>query len=1614
MLNTPKQVKLTATAHSLPFYSATLMEAGVCPVSRIYISGIEKNTLSSLNVSIACKCGETEVISRRDFTYPSFCPDMYNQKGGALTLEFNFSDFRFDEIFLKNLTEEKNANVYILITYGKSLFTLNLDLLLLPSDVWQGLDCYPETLKCFVGTDDDYINEICSSIPQNMYADYKSHPEKLSESLKLLYTALKNKNIIYTRPTGYSAGQAQKIKSPKELFGSSSALATPLELALTFIACAAVCSFDTSLIFIRGVHGETSCFCGLWTKPSPMDRVLSEDIESICDYVKSGELVVVEPGVFAAAQNTSFSLAAQTSAKNVVGNAAEIVCMLDFSLTVNKEVSSDSFSKALSDIYAHLSDSPAIKYLNGDSVGRFSEIPLLVTKFDDFLCEVGSKYRLYPLDIGINLFDYAGLDEHFSSTLTAKKATLERYSATGDAAMRAKLDALKRRVSHEDGVTSALNEERLCEIAGHMTYANNGKKANAVLGYIRVTDKLNGEFFFVPMSFCPCDVTKQGGVYYISKKAHSLVNKVFVKNALQRMGVNYDTFMKTDMPTKTPAIFELFESVTDKLTQAGDRYSYSLVKEAHIVFFDDSDYYLWNDLSFLKTKITGSKAVRRIFENDGTAPKKISTEPAENTYISDKESMQAVEYADNALVCSYFADEKKKYVSALVKKHITDGKTLLITAKDQISAENIYNELKKDGTLYGVYLANDTDGARDLYSALSDSIFSENMPAENTIATMPQDYFEVAKILDAYENKLKDRRIFDITIVEALENYLEAKPSENFKELEIDKAVFDSDDKELLNSLFTDATELIEGAKRLCRASGLVEHTPINTHALFGTRPKRSLDKQSVERIKALGANILPVLSEYRDTFFDVSDITGIEMHFVKTLDALEALNELYRLALSARDVEIPENFRECDIERFTSSQKNISSLKERCKAIEFKLSFFEKEIFEDIETVLAGSKNDDGDKGFLKKFIHRKNDEDKLMQYIDAANVPAFHSKNIDEVYKLLYEYKSNVIKLRAFSNDDFGFSKQLALLSSKVSLLLDRITNQNRNALLSGFFKLVTLIPADPSLARALTVTRAHLAELFSDGEFSINELCSSLVANIRTMRWENGILSFDGIAKFISGAVGSLDVTDSWISYNELCDRVKVRLSSFVEYIENHGADGNVDALFASSLLLPALEKIRRELLPEDELIRINHAKEAYIPLLLKVNERCLNNYKVSYFQSLIHLSKTVRAESLAVKGEISFKDYFKKHKSVINKAFPCIITSADILSRVLPEDALFDTAVCMDQAKCAYKMLPSLSFGKRFVLVNMSPTRKSSLSKSVAASDVQQFNVGNITHNKNQSIFAYLNARVFENKCCLVNDDNSSAESIKVNGTYNKPARINKTQSELAISKACELLAANSKRVAIVCFTENMCEYTHKTAFSLQKKNKLLEKALDYNMIDFVLPSQLGFCDAENVVVCTTVGDDRFYGKVLDAALGGGSTKTMSDAYVEIGTKSFENLVFITNVAEQEKYIKAERREYLDKLFFSQFIDTLCTPKIASVKESGLVSGLIKVQGENKRFVGCCGKDNCGASLVSKDDSQKLYVFCDGDQSSIHNELLLKYYVSQNASVLSISPAMTENI
>lgn len=1622
MNNGLKPNKVTVNIETMPYFSASLAKSKISPVIRVTLSLPENANSGKLAVSVVGKCAQNEFIRRTDFVKENLSFESFNFKNNSLiNLDFDFDSFEYDYAFLNSIEEETMAEIYVLVSFGGTEYMAKSHVSLLPENMWQGLDGEPSVVCTFVN-EDNTIREICKNICDGEKINYATSSKKaVMNVLKELYKRLKSCNIIYTRPVGYVASAKQTIRSPRELFSGTSILATPLEIALIFISCARYIGFDTSLLFVRGNKGEISPLCAVKLVKCDFSSAVCENTEKIKNLVDAGDMLVVDPSVFAAAQNTSFIMALEKDAEDFVRGISNLVCLVDIEKAKEAcgEKKEDMYSSlnvksAVANIYSSLVSSPIMQFLSGKARAEIEDIPLLIPNFDEVYNNENGIYKLLPLEFNVDLDDFACVDKNFSSIITSSSPkAFGHFSNSELLRIKERFSRFKEKISSDCNITTALRDEALYRTASLMAFGKNKKEPYFAFGYVKITDKLTELTSFAPICLVRASFKYENGSFFVSQKGSPIVNKVFIRNALKDSQLGYESFMKATMPTDRAEIFDMFENIRMALSETDDRHIYEIVREAHIINAEIDDYILWTSLARLSKKISQSDNAKLVFGE------KKQGENINYSYVPSKplysKATKAVCNDSSVATLGAFTAQKEDVFRASAARSITDGKSMLVVTDDEEMSQYIYGLLQDDGMENMAYVVDCNTNSGDIALKISENLKLNKDNEKSGVGFISPELSEINSTLCDYTERINKRHSMGLSLREATSAYLGASCSAlEYDNIPINESILEYADEAKLDAIFERVGELIKISTSLCKKSGLEAHTPLKEHPLFKTAPNGDLDDETKEQIKQAIENALPIISEYRDVFLDVNEILGFDESEINSPYKLEKLNDLYKLVLTSRDVDIPEKFVESDIEDFSKSKRFENENKKRMEAIEFKLNFFDGEIFEDVETLLRGDEyGSDDEKGFLKKFIHKKNGQETLLQYVKPEKKSEFQQHKVEEIFRLLYEYKSCVVALKKTSENATSYgdsTASLAKVSERASYFVTEIASgtSHTKKILSNVFRLISVIPVDSNLARRITVTRAKMAELYS-GENSLFSLLSkTLGIDFDNLVFDGGILGFDGLSRFLSDIASKLHLTQIWSLWLQRSLEAREYVPGFVKYLEEEGATGNIDRILAKSLLFPVAKQIKQSSFDKFSSEKLGKAKDKYISVLTRACEISAQNAIESYKNCAKHLAETnvINDEDYAnvsVCEMLSSKDI-----SLVQKALPIIIIDKNTLPFAIPQEAMFDTVAVFDNKDNGFSMLPALSFGKRCMLFNMSRYEKSSLC-SLISQNIPTYDVCEISSDKDNLLFSWLNEYAFSGKYALVNPDGkSTTELVRMNGTFERTTgRTNKTECELAIVKAANLLQDGEKCVVISAFTKEQCTLLQSQIYVLSKKNKTLSEALEGGRISVCTPDRLYMKKYDMLVVCACFASDKEsrigwdFGSCAIA-----KDEIIPEAYIALADRKTEKTYILTSLNAKDS--RLIRRTGKSAFVFNSFCEILSDGRLScrmrqktdEDENSILKKVLCCIEYKNPKVILCEGKDPIPFALKSSSDGGAYVLFDNESDVSMHDELLVKNSLEKN--------------
>lgn len=1634
MNNGSKPSNIILNAVAMPYFSLSIAKAGIAPVSRVAVGPFGMPFCAEAEISVVGMADGTEFLFRTDFVKECFHSESYGLKrNDSFVFELDTEGFTYNNAFLASIDKEIAGEIYVKLRLGDKEYITSSPITLLPANVWLGLEGEPSVLCKFINLDDENVGAICKNLSEEERADYTQNSKKtLAGIVRKLYKQIKERNIIYTRPVGYTAASKQTVRSATELFGSGSVLATPLEISLLFAAAAQRCGFDTSLLFVRTTDGEINVLCGVYLVSSPIDIPVCENAEKLTALVDAGDMLIVDPSVFAAAQNTSFAFACETTAEGFVSNPRSLVCMIDVKSaekSMGMTANEDAFSKTtvkngVAKLYSSLVTAPAMQYMSGMERSEFEEIPLLYTDFSRAVFDTDEK-RLVPLESNVCLEDFAAIDKDFSSVVTMLSPMAKQHFSTVEKAkMSERLEKLKSRISKPDAVTGALKEEALYNTALRMTFGKNKREPYFALGYVKITDKLTELVKFAPVCLVKAKLRYSEGSFYIKQVGKPIVNKVFIRNALKDSALGCDSFMKSLMPEDKKEIFDMFENIRQALEETDDRHVYEIIREVHLVNLEIDDYVLWSNLALERNKLAMSDAARCVFGEEENRTARYNREYVPAAVLSQN-GTKAVCSDENTVVTGVFTKEKEDVFYAICSRSVTEGKSMLVVTDDEEQSEYAKRVLEENGVSDCVMNVTGNVDGNQVYEKIK-AVLEKYGTEEKTesVGFAPKDLTEARKTLDLYFKRINKTHSLGMSLKNAVSSYLySCKGIDGESEIYVDEKLFENSNGGKLEELFGQANRTVAAARKLCEKSGLESYTPIKNHPLYAARPARIPTAAENELFKTEAHELCGTLSFYRDVFSEISDFLKIDEREIKSIGKLAKLNELLGLVLSSRELDVSDEFINGDIARFTRNKRIEAETKLRMSQIEKQLDFFGHEIFEDVELLLKGEEYDDREKGFIKKFMGKRGEKDILLQYVEPSDRGRMSQHKTSEIFALLYEYKACVVRLRENGAEETleNVSAELAEKAEKASSLLDEIctfSDEEKRKRLSGLFKLICIVPADNELARKIAMAKASLGEKVVGTSNSLKTLSAIIGIEFDKLVFENGILSFDGLSKYLSRICDVTELVPEWLEWLSCAERTKEKIPALVEFLEERGALDNAEEIVAKSILCKACERIKEDMWDGISAENLGRAKDRYAELLKKAAAVSASNVDISYSNAVSHLKQLITNENLEQYASLGFRTVLERDFKSITKLIPIMIVTKNDITGLLPLDCMFDNVVCLDKRDNDYTMLPALGYGKRATIINMSRTAASKMTRSLAKA-APNFDLSGFTDNKDPYMFTWLNSVLFREKCSItVPFEKTGIELIRMNGTFDRTTgRTNKAEAELSLIKCAELCVDKNKFVAITAFTKEQCEAIDKMLHLVRKKNRILSEALNEERICVCTPDRLYMKKYNCLVVSACFGQDREGRIGWDFGYAGRAyNEEIPEAYISISDKLTEKTYFLTSLNVKDSRLIS--RTGNNAAVFNGFCEMMYDGKVpvymksaGELDEDSIISGIMScIVGKNQRVFHCRGKLPILNAMSSVFDKGDLFVLADGEAGiSIHDELLLKQSLCKTGmSVTTLSP------
>lgn len=1416
-------------------YSASFAAAKVSPVSLVAISDLPHQNLDGVSIEILCTAAASSVLSYGPYSLSGLNTKMFSDSANSLGIRFSYDELNVDEDFLDSVENTLNTEITVRVTLGEAVFEHKMPFSIVPKNEFSGIQTHPETLACFVSSAEECISEMAESIKK--VSVMPSYNEVIS-CIRDIVKSVKMKNVICTAKDSYSPDKKQIIKSHDTLFSKSSVVATPAELAVLFCACAERCGLKPVIVYVGNKLGGVSMFCGARTETDERMPMLSESMSKLRKMLEAGELILFDPAILSSAQNVDPALNC-VSCADVIGKASsEMLFMLDIEAarkngvkalygSCHPETIRESARDTLADIYTGITNRPVFRLLKGDYSG-YDVLPIVNAKFDAAL-PLEKSITVKPLDLIDKPAVFAGLVDGFAS-FAVKDIKPKSYNKAESRIVADKLAEFAHRITSRKSLVAGLYENAFHPAASRMTFGNTpGMKIYMIGGFLRIADKEAGEYKYLPLSFTEVKVKYNDGAYTVERTSGEFLPNTYLCYELSKQ--NLSAF-SCDTPKETADFFEnIISGMQNSIFS-----DMSVIREIAFVKADLSDFIFWNDTRKYAKTMLSSKSFSELLtaeknENNDKKPKYLNNAVLPHTLPSYVK--KAVMSDENTVICASSAKDSFDVLSSVAARSIDKGEKLVIASSNNEFLDGAEESLSGLGFDTACINLSKVGSAYELAELAKKRIDLALSTDETHAPYEKSEFINIKKRIVEYASVLnKTDSELGISLIEAASSYYGASETlEDGSELDVLPEAYNDMSWRKLNKLFDLAEKLICAAKETQNTAGLNEAEPLKENPLYLTAPQGTFDDEQISAVNELVARILPAISENRENFSEIADDLGFKHSDICTLDDLLLLNELYRLIISAREIDIPDDFTSYDISGYADDAERVQRIAKRKENIEYQLRFFSSEIFEDADSLLSGyDYKGKENRNIIKKFLVQKNNKDVLLQYVQPQNKQEFYKHDVEEIYRLLDEYRS-LLKSKGtpLYEENTLMSEKLSGLAKSVGEVLcglcDGISDDVTllNAHMAKIFEFISKVSRDAGISRKLTYARAHLAQVISDNECLLSRLKTVLGADFSHLRFENGILDYDGLGKYLRTLDDNLPAMQTWQKWLEAKKDACEFIPSFAEYLENNGIKANTDRIFASSLLLPCVET----LLVKNDFFTVKEsfdkAKDVYFDVRNSIQKSYCEEVLLKSMGCIKDYATANKLDDFYTDTDMPISKYVRKYKDVIVNIFPIVLVSSLDAGAYFEGECLFDTLIGDDNGVSKYNMLVCTSLAKRKVMLSMYG-KKGFVTERLEERDTHICNLSYMSAPISRKL-----ATVSGKSVLASENPEEQISVITVNGSMRRVTDLaNPAEAELCVAKAAELASKSEMPVVIFAFTHGQCAYIRHLVAMAAENDKNIEQ------------------------------------------------------------------------------------------------------------------------------------------------------------------------------------------
>ncbi len=1608
-------IRPTLTLSALPAYGASFYGSGIAPFSRLSVKDVPAGR-QNVTVSGECVTESGETLYRLpEKTFESLDTAWFDPKNsGELTLSFEKGDFLVDEQKLMTRENAENALLTVSLTVAEETVTVSENVRILAGNEWAGIETHPETLAYFCFPQDERTAALAEKVPVSSY-----YPTDVRRTVKSLVDTIRKAGIVCANRDSYSPERRQSLRRPDVYLGRSSVIASTLELGMLYCSCAARCGLDTAMLFVRN-QKTVNVYAGVWTIRKSGFPDVSESLSGVRKALRCGQLILLDPASLSAAQNTETELVCREASLAVQKTSAEMLLLISFAgKTVIREKTGGART-ILSGIYEGLVDRPVFALLDG-RYEAFDCLPLMTADFEKTLADIKTGTRLVPLAVSDKPEVFAGLVDHMGSfSQFGIGGIAERsYNKAEEEQAKNQLADFCARLAMRAGCTVGLYESAFHERASRMTFSGGDEKNYVIAGFVRVRETPDDRYRYLPLCFLPAEMAyEQPYTVTLAERMPLLNTCLFAALSGQTSSIPVCRNVREALSAGGRLVKE----------NAGRFAEIALIRELAVVRADLADFILWEDLR------TGARAM---LENkaftDVLTGKKPQKEPGQTSVDAGRElfikpltknEKTALTTEENVILTGHADREKASLTAAGAAYRLMKGESAVVVSENEEFLRSCRETLEKAGLSEWVLDLTKEHETADIVADMREKARRCAGKTTGGWLCVSAEYSALCRTLDEYASRLTEPdALFGVSVKDACETYCAASLGTDEKEiLPVAEDVFRNMTAEKYEGLFRAAETMIGTAREAAHSVGKPTGVPLKEHPLAMLDLPSALDDGAKEQVRSYIDGILPVFAEYRGTLFEIGKELGIEVQDVKTLKELESLNDLYRLMITAREITIPERFGEWDIAAFAEDASTAAQVKDRMDAIEYQLRFFNKELFDDVDTLLSDYDYSDVRRGsFLKKYLFRRNSKDVLMPYVSGENRAEFARHDLETIYKLLAEYR--LLRYEAARKEDpktdTGTDEntlKLAELSSSVAGILRDIFPDKKddaawlNGKMASVFSFIIHMNETPDVSRKLTYARAKLEEVCAENGGMLRKLAKLLGTDFAALSFDEGIVSFDGLSGCLKGIDENLEQSGAWMAFRNSAKGADGTLASFWNCLYENGMTETTDRLFAKSLILPTVRYLSGKKQLESGAEKAHKVLNAFFEEtdkhLAKASEACTNACE----RRLARFLENRKAKRPEEDEALPMAEFAEKYIEDLIAYYPCVLVPSDGLVRLTKGRVLFDRAFVTDASAGKYDAVTRLTAAGRVTLADFSGGT-SGLYKLLAAAGAVRHAVSYHEGGTQGGLVSFASREK-----ALSAAFGGKLSYVTVNGVMRRVGDMaNADEANVCVSMTEELLKNGAQRVGLFAFSGGQCAYIRHLLYLTAEKEKepILQTALAEGRItvkDARLPN---FDTFDAVLASVGAGVDKdghigwnFFGK-----------EPLAASLMHIASATEGGVTFVLSLGEKqlEQLCGSGRDAKALSAFAAYLIHGVMPLRYAETyfAESAVRNAFL--DRENGAYRPAVGLYACGADAVKTDGTEIMLWECTDGTPYTDKLMAGRLFAGRGVSVRTVSPLtlVTEN-